>query len=72
MICVPFNVMPSIASSYPLLACLTVLVSFLLAADTGLVDTICLAAADAQGDYGDLGSPVVPFFLFFGGFKVPL
>ncbi|CAE7348728.1 cscB [Symbiodinium natans] len=56
MICVPFNVMPSIASSYPLLACLTVLVSFLLAADTGLVDTICLAAADAQGDYGEMRS----------------
>eukprot|EP00434_Breviolum_minutum_P006106 symbB.v1.2.005380.t1/scaffold315.1/size251361/9 len=54
-VAVSCNFLPLVRDSFPALLGLTVLVSFLLAADFGVIDTICLAATDSgDGEYGEM------------------
>ena len=54
-VAVSCNFLPLVRDSFPALLGLTVLVSFLLAADFGVIDTLCLASTDSgDGEYGEM------------------
>jgi len=54
-VAVSCNFLPLVRDFFPALLGLTVLVSFLLAADFGVIDTLCLASTDSgDGEYGEM------------------
>ena len=55
VVAVSCNFLPMVRDFFPALLGLTVLVSFLLAADFGVIDTLCLASTDSgDGEYGEM------------------